>query len=64
MIFDLIFVSEPAKLNDYDLIYKAIVIGESHVGKTALIRKYQNPDKELPNLLPTIGKYCLFWRIW
>lgn len=43
------------KKNDYDIIYKALVIGESSVGKTALVRKYKNPNSKLPNLLPTIG---------
>lgn len=40
---------------NYDVLYKVLVIGESSVGKTALINKYQNPDKPLPNLLSTIG---------
>lgn len=43
------------KKNDYDIIYKALVIGESSVGKTALVRRYKNPNSKLPNLLPTIG---------
>ena len=40
---------------DYDVIYKALVIGETQVGKTALVRRYKNPNAKLPNLLPTIG---------
>ena len=39
----------------YDVLYKVLVIGESSVGKTALVSKYQKPDEALPNLLPTIG---------
>ena len=39
----------------YDVLYKVLVIGESSVGKSALINKYQNPDQPLPNLLSTIG---------
>ena len=42
----------------FDLTYKAIVIGESQVGKTALVKSYKNPNSKLPNLLPTIGLYC------
>ena len=44
-----------AKYKQYDVLYKVLVIGESSVGKSALINKYQNPDKPLPNLLSTIG---------
>ena len=39
----------------YDVLYKVLVIGESNVGKSAFINKYQNPEKPLPSLLPTIG---------
>ncbi|XP_057314947.1 uncharacterized protein LOC130656140 [Hydractinia symbiolongicarpus] len=46
---------EPVPRKEYDVIYKALVVGESSVGKTALVRRYKNPDKKLPNLLPTIG---------
>ncbi|XP_066923038.1 uncharacterized protein [Clytia hemisphaerica] len=41
--------------SQFDLTYKAIVIGESQVGKTALVKRYKNPNSKLPNLLPTIG---------
>ena len=39
----------------FDITYKAIVIGESQVGKTALVKRYKNPTTSLQNLMPTIG---------
>lgn len=42
---------------NYDVTYKVLVLGESTVGKTALIKCYTESDKEFdPNLVPTIGK--------
>lgn len=47
---------EPSKLKDHDVLYKALILGESAVGKTALVQKYTSPDRKFsPNLLPTIG---------
>jgi len=47
---------EPIRKKNYDLLYKVIIIGESQVGKTALLRRYQYPDRALPlNLNSTIG---------
>jgi len=41
---------------DYDVTYKVLVLGESTVGKTALIRYHCGKDTEFnPNLVPTIG---------
>eukprot|EP00112_Aurelia_sp_Birch-Aquarium-sp1_P026481 Seg940.12 transcript_id=Seg940.12/GoldUCD/mRNA.D3Y31 product="Ras-related protein RABE1a" protein_id=Seg940.12/GoldUCD/D3Y31 len=41
---------------NYDVTYKVLVLGESTVGKTALIKCYTESDKEFdPNLVPTIG---------
>lgn len=42
-------------IREYDVIYKVLLIGESGVGKTAMIQRYKNPDLKLPNYLPTIG---------
>ena len=42
---------------DYDVTYKVLVLGESTVGKTALIRYHCEKDREFnPNLVPTIGR--------
>ena len=41
---------------EFDITYKVLVIGESTVGKTSLIRMFSHPDEELPaSLLTTIG---------
>ena len=42
---------------DYDVTYKVLVLGESTVGKTALIRYHCEKDREFnANLVPTIGE--------
>ncbi|XP_078360338.1 ras-related protein Rab-13-like [Oculina patagonica] len=41
---------------DYDISYKVLLIGESAVGKTSLIRCYSKPDQSFTStLLPTYG---------
>ena len=43
---------------DYDITYKVLLIGESAVGKTSLIRCYSKPDQSFTsNLMPTYGEY-------
>lgn len=40
----------------YDILLKALMIGESGVGKTAFVTRYQDPLKKLPmRFLPTLG---------
>ena len=40
-----------------DITYKVLLIGESAVGKTSLIRSYSKPDESFtPSLLPTYGE--------
>ena len=56
------------KKKNYDVTYKVLVLGESTVGKTALIKCYTESDKEFdPNLVPTIGKnvikICSFYYV-
>jgi len=41
--------------NRYDVIYKILFIGDSGVGKTAMIQRYKNRDIILPDYLPTVG---------
>ena len=44
---------------DYDIIYKVIVIGDVGVGKTSLLRRYQNPEQEISDITSTMGvDYC------
>ncbi|XP_065063815.1 ras-related protein Rab-13-like [Rhopilema esculentum] len=44
------------KRKQHDVTYKVLVLGESTVGKTALIKCYTEKDKDFnPNLVPTIG---------
>lgn len=43
-------------MKDYDVTYKVLVLGESTVGKTALIKYHCEKDREFnANLVPTIG---------
>lgn len=51
----MIFLDGVGQQFQFDITYKAIVIGESQVGKTALVNRYKNPTSSLPNLMPTIG---------
>ena len=49
--------SKRRTIKNYDLTYKVMVIGETGVGKTSLIRCYSEPDKPFcSNLLTTVGK--------
>ena len=41
---------------DYDVTYKVLVLGDSGVGKTCLIRRFTDGDFT-DNFLSTIGKY-------
>ena len=43
------------EIQEYDIIYKVLLIGESGVGKTAMIQRYKNPELALHDFLPTIG---------
>lgn len=46
-----------SKTRTFDLQYKVIVIGESAVGKTSLIRCYANPDQPFEtHMVSTVGK--------
>jgi len=45
-----------SQTKDYDITYKVLVIGETAVGKTSLIRSYSKPNESFtPSLLPTYG---------
>lgn len=45
---------------DYDVTYKILIIGESAVGKTSLIKCYSKPNESFRvALLPTIGELVL-----
>ena len=42
---------------DYDVTYKVLLIGETGVGKTSLIRSYSRPNESFTAaLLPTYGE--------
>ena len=42
---------------EYDLSYKVLLIGESAVGKSSLIRCYSKPDQAFTSaLMPTYGE--------
>jgi len=46
-----------SQTKDYDITYKVLVIGETAVGKTSLIRSYSKPNESFtPSLLPTYGE--------
>ena len=41
---------------DFDISYKVLLVGESGVGKSSLIRSYSKPDEAFAlSLLPTYG---------
>jgi len=42
------------KVNNYDMIFKIIIIGDSNVGKTNILTKYLKDEFD-PNSKPTIG---------
>ena len=42
------------KINNYDMIFKIIIIGDSNVGKTNILNKYLRDEFD-PNSKPTIG---------
>lgn len=47
-------MSSPVK--NYDITYKVLVVGESSVGKTSLIRRYSKPEEKMAmSYLTTIG---------
>lgn len=47
---------------DYDITYKVLLIGESAVGKTSLIRCYSKPDQSFTStLMPTYGEYVFVY---
>ena len=49
-----------SRSKDYDISYKVLLIGESGVGKTSLIKSYSKPNEAFtPSLLSTVGK-CKF----
>ena len=41
------------KKKEFDITYKVLVVGESTVGKTSLIRMLSHPGEELPSLVTT-----------
>ena len=46
-----------SRSKDYDISYKVLLIGESGVGKTSLIKSYSKPNEAFtPSLLSTVGK--------
>lgn len=45
-----------SRSKDYDISYKVLLIGESGVGKTSLIKSYSKPNEAFtPSLLSTVG---------
>ena len=48
------------KKKEFDITYKVLVVGESTVGKTSLIRMLSHPGEELPSLVTTIGKCSIY----
>ncbi|XP_031572326.1 ras-related protein Rab-13-like isoform X2 [Actinia tenebrosa] len=45
-----------SKTKEFDLQYKVIVIGETAVGKSSLIRRYANPEQPFTsNMISTVG---------
>lgn len=40
---------------DYDLLYKVILVGDYGVGKTSLLQRYENPEQDITDLPSTIG---------
>ncbi|XP_073238560.1 uncharacterized protein [Porites lutea] len=45
-----------SRSKDYDISYKVLLIGESGVGKTSLIKSYSKPNETFtPSLLSTVG---------
>ena len=48
-----------AVVRDYDVTYKILVLGDSGVGKTCLIRRFTDDDFT-DSFLSTIGKVSLF----
>lgn len=49
--------------SDYDHIFKIVIIGDSNVGKTSLIKTYVNEKFEHENIISTIGVDLLFKTI-
>jgi GTP-binding protein EngB required for normal cell division len=50
------FTESISRTKEYDLQYKVIVIGETAVGKSSLIRRYANPDQPFStNMISTVG---------
>jgi len=49
-----------SRTRTFDLQYKVLVIGESAVGKTSLIRCYANPDQPFEtNMVSTVGEVVI-----
>lgn len=50
-------------MTDYDNLFKIVIIGDSNVGKTSLIKTYVNEKFEDNNVISTIGVDLLFKTI-